>query len=203
LSSRDLYELLPAVYRRREAERESPLRALLELLAADLGKLERDVAELYDDWFIATSANWTLVYVGGLLGGTPRATQFAVTPVVDQHGRLSDFKLHAQTFRLHRVCSDTEPSKPPPISLLRRVAAEYTPEGPSASSLTERARIILKVRFEALNARSEPGYQGLENQMYRVQIHEDAARGDSQGFAWSRGNGALVAVLDNRTGCLR
>jgi hypothetical protein len=228
---RAVYELLPEVYRGRDAEKASPLRALLELIAGDLDKLERDLADLYDDWFIATSASWTLVYVGGLLGGTPHATRFAVSPVLDQDGSLSDFELRAQTFRLLEVCWDTEASARPPIAPIRRLDAEYTAHGPSASFLTyddvwerlvtpieddqatqialggtdttERTRIVQEVRLDQLNPRSEPGYRGLENQLYRVEAHDGAAGADSHGFTWSRGNGALVAVLSDHPGCVR
>jgi hypothetical protein len=80
LSSGDLYELLPEVYWSRDAERDNPLRALLELVAGEHEKLERSLAEIYDVWFIDNCARWMLVYVGELFGRVPRATRFAVSP---------------------------------------------------------------------------------------------------------------------------
>ncbi|MEA2158727.1 MAG: hypothetical protein QOD66_1107 [Solirubrobacteraceae bacterium] len=228
MSRSDLYELLPEVYRRRDAEQESPLRALLELVAADLDKVERNLAELYDDWFIGSSASWILVYAGELLGTVPRATRFAVTPVVDDDGRLSDFKLDAQTFRLYRVCWETEGGdRQASVPGRRGLEIEYTAHGASASSLTyenvwervvtpieddqteqtalggpetgARTRIVQEIRFSELRPRSGSGYRGLENQLYRVEIHDGAGGGDSHGFTWSRDNGALVAVLSPPT----
>jgi hypothetical protein len=62
-----LYELLPAVYRRRDAEAGEPLRALMSVITAELIALERDVDGLYHDWFIETCAEWVVPYIGDLL----------------------------------------------------------------------------------------------------------------------------------------
>ncbi len=63
-----LYALLPAVYRVRDAEQDSPLRALLSAVEAELRTLEADVEGLYDDWFVETCAEWVVPYIGDLLG---------------------------------------------------------------------------------------------------------------------------------------
>lgn len=67
-SERPVYELLPAIYRIRDAERGLPLRALLEVTEAELAQLRGDVDGLYDDWFVETCAQWVLPYIGDLLG---------------------------------------------------------------------------------------------------------------------------------------
>ncbi|HJU53203.1 MAG TPA: hypothetical protein VJ715_01480 [Pyrinomonadaceae bacterium] len=63
-----LYELLPAVYRRRDAEQGEPLRALIETIAGQVAVLEEDLAQLYDDQFIETCAEWVVPYIGDLVG---------------------------------------------------------------------------------------------------------------------------------------
>jgi hypothetical protein len=63
-----LYELLPAIYRIRDAERGEPLRALLTIMGDELAHIEADIAGLYDDWFIETCAEWVVPYIGDLLG---------------------------------------------------------------------------------------------------------------------------------------
>jgi hypothetical protein len=63
-----LYELLPAVYRLRDAEQGEPLRALLSVIAEQVGVLEEDLAQLYDDQFIETCAEWVVPYIGDLVG---------------------------------------------------------------------------------------------------------------------------------------
>lgn len=63
-----LYELLPAIYRIRDAEGGEPLHALLTIMGDELARIEDDIAGLYDDWFIETCAEWVVPYIGDLLG---------------------------------------------------------------------------------------------------------------------------------------
>ncbi|MFN3374736.1 MAG: hypothetical protein ACK44M_14375, partial [Chloroflexus sp.] len=63
-----LYELLPALYRARDAEHGEPLRALLTIIGEELAQIETDIADLYADWFIETCAEWVIPYIGDLLG---------------------------------------------------------------------------------------------------------------------------------------
>ena len=63
-----LYDLLPAVYRIRDAERGEPLKALCGVLADQIAVLEENLAQLYDDQFIETCADWVVPYIGDLIG---------------------------------------------------------------------------------------------------------------------------------------
>lgn len=63
-----IYELLPAVYRLRDAELGHPLRDLIEILAGQGRLVEQDIARLYENWFIETCDNWLVPYVADLLG---------------------------------------------------------------------------------------------------------------------------------------
>ncbi len=63
-----LYNLLPAIYRIRDVEHGQPLRALLGIIEEQLDLLEEDIRGLYDDWFIETSQEWGVPYIGDLLG---------------------------------------------------------------------------------------------------------------------------------------
>ena len=63
-----LYNLLPTIYRLRDAEQGEPLRALLAILSNELGAVEADITGLYENWFIETSAEWVVPYIGDLLG---------------------------------------------------------------------------------------------------------------------------------------
>jgi hypothetical protein len=47
-----LYNLLPAVYRVRDVEQGEPLRQLLTVIAQQVGILEEDLEQLYDNQFI-------------------------------------------------------------------------------------------------------------------------------------------------------
>ena len=63
-----IYELLPAIYRIRDAEQGGPLKALLSVMADQVGVLEEDLAQLYDDQFIETCNGWVVPYIGDLIG---------------------------------------------------------------------------------------------------------------------------------------
>ncbi len=63
-----LYELLPAIYRMRDAEEGEPLRALLAVIAEQIGVLEEDLEQFYDDQFIETCNEWVVPYIGDLIG---------------------------------------------------------------------------------------------------------------------------------------
>ena len=66
-----LFELLPAVYRIRDAQEGGQLQALLTVIASQAGVLEEDLAQLYDDQFIETCAAWVVPYIGDLIGYRP------------------------------------------------------------------------------------------------------------------------------------
>src|SRR2546426_2491794 len=45
-----------------------PLLALMKVLAEQIGVLEENLAQLYDDQFIETCADWAVPYIGDLIG---------------------------------------------------------------------------------------------------------------------------------------
>lgn len=62
-----LYNLLPAIYRIRDAEQGEPLRALLGVVEEEFLAIEQDIAGLYEDLFIETCDEWVIPYIGDLL----------------------------------------------------------------------------------------------------------------------------------------
>jgi hypothetical protein len=66
-----LYNLLPAVYRERDADQGGSLRALCEVLAVEIAVLRENIDQLYDDQFIETCAEWVVPYIGDLIGYRP------------------------------------------------------------------------------------------------------------------------------------
>ncbi|MEU1598337.1 hypothetical protein ABZ468_37355 [Streptomyces sp. NPDC005708] len=63
-----MYDLLPAVVRRRDAEQGLALRALLGVVQEQADVIEADIEQLYDDWFIETCQSWVAPYLGDLVG---------------------------------------------------------------------------------------------------------------------------------------
>ena len=66
-----LYELLPAVYRQRDAEQGNPLQAWLQVIAEQVNVVEDDIARLYENWFIETCDDWVVPYIADLIGYRP------------------------------------------------------------------------------------------------------------------------------------
>ncbi|MGY2012127.1 hypothetical protein ACW9HC_34585 [Nocardia gipuzkoensis] len=80
----ELFALLPAVYRIRDAEQGGPLRELLGMIAlSDVGQeklgvlaeqlaiIDESLDQFYDDQFIETCAEWVAPYIGDLIGYRP------------------------------------------------------------------------------------------------------------------------------------
>lgn len=63
-----LYQLLPTVYRQRDAEQGWPLQALLRVISEQVDVVEGDIAQLYENWFIETCQDWVVPYIGDLIG---------------------------------------------------------------------------------------------------------------------------------------
>lgn len=77
----DFYELLPALYRLRDAEvagassveasSREPLKAFLEVLSEQANIVRESVDAFWDDLFIETCADWVIPYIGDLVGNRP------------------------------------------------------------------------------------------------------------------------------------
>ena len=83
-----LYRLMPAVHRVRDAESGEPLKALLAVVADQLGVLEEDLDQLYDDQFIETCAGWVIPYIGDAIGY--RALHGNVPRIRTPRGEVAD-----------------------------------------------------------------------------------------------------------------
>src|SRR4051794_7569204 len=82
-----LYELVPAIYRMRDAEQGYPVRALLTVIAEQVNVVEDDIAQLYENWFIETSQDWAVPYIADLIGYRPVADAGPSSDVHDREDR--------------------------------------------------------------------------------------------------------------------
>lgn len=73
-ANKKIYDLLPVIYRMRDSEQGWPLRALLDVVQEQVDNTRDNIAQLYDDWFIETCAEWVVPYIGDLLGVGSLAT---------------------------------------------------------------------------------------------------------------------------------
>jgi hypothetical protein len=67
----DLFQLLPAIYRLRDAAQGGPLQDLVAIFQDVLDSLDRDVSGLHENWFIETCTEWVVPYIGDLLRARP------------------------------------------------------------------------------------------------------------------------------------
>jgi len=70
----NLYDLLPAIYRIRDANQGGALQNLFAILQDSHDALDQDITNLYQNWFIETCAEWVVPYIGDLLGVPPLNT---------------------------------------------------------------------------------------------------------------------------------
>lgn len=82
-----LYKLIPAIYRIRDEESDGPLRALLSVVSEQVDVIQRDMEQLYDNWFIETCDEWVVPYIGELVGHKP---------VVPSTGEITDPHIQAR-----------------------------------------------------------------------------------------------------------
>lgn len=82
-----LYNLLPAIYRIRDAAQQYPLQALLRVMAEQVNVVEDDIAQLYENWFIETADDWAVPYIADLIGYRPVAAAGAAGDTTRAEGR--------------------------------------------------------------------------------------------------------------------
>jgi hypothetical protein len=67
-TTEEIYRLLPAVYRVRDAEQGGVLRELVDVITEQVNVLAESLEQMYDDQFIETCAPWAAPYIGDLVG---------------------------------------------------------------------------------------------------------------------------------------
>ncbi|MBC6961576.1 MAG: hypothetical protein DWB48_02260 [Nitrosomonas sp.] len=106
-----LYELLPAIYRMRDAEQGEPLKALLRIMTEQVDVVEDNIAQLYENWFIETCEDWVVPYIADLIGYRPIHEAGEPGDALTEQGRLRNRTLIprrevANTIR-YRRCKGT------------------------------------------------------------------------------------------------
>jgi hypothetical protein len=65
--NQDLYSLLPAIYRERDAQQNFPLQSLLSLLEGQRALADSHIQQLLENLFIETCDKWVIPYIGDLV----------------------------------------------------------------------------------------------------------------------------------------
>jgi hypothetical protein len=120
-----LYNLLPAVYRLRDAAEGEPLRALLAVIEGEVDRIEADIGDLYENWFIETCEEWVVPYIADLLG--IRKLPSVSAPTFNQRthvaNTLSYRRQKGTTDVLARLARDLTDWRVRVVELFRHVAA--------------------------------------------------------------------------------
>ena len=69
--STPLFKALPAYAQLRDGEEQRALEALMGLFTDELQVVERDIDQLFDNWFVETCEPWVLPYLAELVGAKP------------------------------------------------------------------------------------------------------------------------------------
>ena len=104
-----LYQLLPAIYRLRDAEHGQPLRALIAVIAEQAAVVEQDIGRLYENWFIETCDEWVVPYIGDLLAvrGLHQVTEATVSQRARVANTLSYRRRKGTASMLEQLARDT------------------------------------------------------------------------------------------------
>jgi hypothetical protein len=143
-SAEHLYELLPAIYRIRDAERGEPLKALLEIIAEQVNLVEDNIAQSYDNWFIETCEEWLVPYIGDLLGVRP------LHPVPSANVSLRGYVANTLAYRRRKGTA----------AVLEQLAFDTTGWRASAIEFFQRLATTQHVNHVRLNA---PGWASMRN----------------------------------------
>lgn len=88
VSSQQLYELLPTIYRLRDGENNEVLKSYLTVFAEQIEVLQENIDQLYDDQFIETCAEWAVPYIADLIAYKPLHTK--VTRELSQRAEVAN-----------------------------------------------------------------------------------------------------------------
>jgi len=75
VSSQQLYDLLPTIYRLRDGENDEVLKSYLTVFAEQIAVLQENIDQLYDDQFIETCVEWAVPYIADLIAYKPLHTK--------------------------------------------------------------------------------------------------------------------------------
>lgn len=154
-----LYQLLPAIYRRKDAFVGEPLRDLLAIIEQELGILEADINNLYENWFIETCDAWVLPYIAELVGIQDLNDPEKILPV--QRSRIGNairYRRHKGTLRtLELVIEDTTGWTVRVVEMFKYVlTTQYIqrvrPESAATFALTQSTAIVAMRDYFDANA---------------------------------------------------
>src|SRR5262245_18803725 len=120
-----LYNLLPAIYRSRDAAEGGPLEELLAVIAEQVAVVEEDLDQLHDDQFIETCADWVVPYIGDLIGYRPLHSEAAriSSPRAEVANTIAYRRRKGTAAMLEQLAFDVTDWKARAVEFFERLAA--------------------------------------------------------------------------------
>lgn len=198
LTSEDLFALLPAYMRLRDADQGvalrgriaatdprlaeafGPLRTLASLIAREAQVVDEQIHQLYDDAFIETCAPWVVPYLGDLLGVRGLSE---IPGGLDLRARVADaLGLRARKGTLRALEHAASESAGLPV-----LAVEYGRKLVHAQSM----RLTHPGMGAAVDLRDRPGLARIGQAYERAERGVEVRRIDTAGGRWNLGNVGL------------
>lgn len=198
LTTEDIFALLPAYMRlrdaaegaavkgrldptdAREAQDFGPLRTLASLIAREAQVVDEQIARLYDDAFIETCAPWVVPYLGDLLGVRGLGE---IPEGLDLRARVADaLALRARKGTLRALEHAASESANLPV-----LAVEYGRKLVHAQSM----RLTHPAMGAAVDFRDKPGLTRIGAAYERASRGVEVRRIDTRGGRWNLGNVGL------------
>ncbi|WP_155368522.1 hypothetical protein [Catellatospora vulcania] len=114
-----LYDLMPRVYRTRDA---GQLEQLIEVIAGQIDVLEESLDQFYDDQFVETAAAWAVPYLGDLIGYRPLSGPFG-SPRAEVANTIAYRRRKGTAAMLEQLAFDVTGWKARAVEFFERLAA--------------------------------------------------------------------------------
>jgi hypothetical protein len=129
-----LYALLPTHIRQAdEATAGTPLCALLAAIEEQADLVHADIAQLYENWFIETCAEWAVPYIGDLVGYEPPVGSAPVVPRSDVANSILTRRRKGTLGVLETIARDVTGWPALAIEFERTIAAAFSLRAPPAA----------------------------------------------------------------------
>jgi len=92
ISRERLYQLLPAIYRERDAASGEALKSLLSVVEGQVDLIEGDIRRLWDNLFVELCDPWVIPYIGDLVGTTPLFDESRIRQPDTAHDLFPDLR---------------------------------------------------------------------------------------------------------------
>ncbi|HLM87171.1 MAG TPA: hypothetical protein VK272_13390 [Solirubrobacteraceae bacterium] len=141
-----LYNLLPAIYRTRDATLGSPLRTLLRAIGTQVDQLTADIDQLYQNWFIETCEDDLVPYFAQLVG-------LDLGPVPASGGDFAAAGTNATWRRREVADAIADRRRKGSFSVLEQLAFDATGWPARALELTNTTLATQSIRFPTIGHR--------------------------------------------------